>query len=84
MSAVIAEYEKENKVFGLKRIERQPLGLKDGDIVALKCGGPKMVIDHIVIVGTTIFVWCVWFDAKGKHHIDSFSPQVLEADDRSA
>jgi len=49
--------------------------IKDGDIVQLKSGGPKMTVNG---KGTTSgHVWCTWFDKEGKPQSGEFNPIAL-------
>ena len=48
------------------------------DVVRLKSGGPKMVVDHVVYFSDDIVsIHCVWFIDKREEA--SFSPAMLEA-----
>ncbi len=58
---------------------------KKGDLVEVKAGGPRMVIDDIHANGS---VFCLWFDGK-KRDSGMFAPETLKpspegGDDRSA
>ncbi len=49
-------------------------GLKPGDLVRLKSGGPKMTVMKI----ESGRVLCEWFGPNEKHEVKSFEPVVLE------
>jgi uncharacterized protein YodC (DUF2158 family) len=51
---------------------------KEGDIVALKSGGPPMTIESLEKYATgSIYAFCTWFDASGKH-TEQFNTMALE------
>jgi uncharacterized protein YodC (DUF2158 family) len=41
-------------------------GIKVGDVVQLKSGGPKMTVTSLGQDGGVLSAWCSWFDAKHK------------------
>lgn len=49
---------------------------KNGDIVVLKSGGPRMTV---MFYEQHAGVFCKWFDKEGKVNQDSFSEEGLEA-----
>lgn len=56
-------------------------GLKPGDTVRLKSGGPMMTVDHIITPARDS-AYCIWFDNDGKRHREIFSLASLKrADD---
>jgi uncharacterized protein YodC (DUF2158 family) len=56
-------------------------GIKAGDVVRLKSGGPDMTVqdtgDYLMSGGTGNDAKCVWFDGK-KRMIDIFAIEGLE------
>ena len=51
---------------------------KNGDVVRLKSGGPKMTVENIARDATgSLYAWCVWFDTSGRQGA-SFNPDALE------
>jgi uncharacterized protein YodC (DUF2158 family) len=51
---------------------------KEGDIVQLRSGGPKMIVDRLVHYSDdSTSVYCVWFDGGSKRECD-FPPDGLE------
>jgi uncharacterized protein YodC (DUF2158 family) len=50
-------------------------GLKPGDIVRLKSGGPKMTVMRIESGGRVL---CEWFTPDEEHQARSFDATVLE------
>jgi uncharacterized protein YodC (DUF2158 family) len=46
---------------------------KEGDVVTLKSGGPKMTVFKI----DSVDVWCEWFDGN-EHKRDYFTNSVLK------
>ncbi|WP_409433176.1 YodC family protein [Litorimonas sp. RW-G-Af-16] len=52
---------------------------KNGQIVRLKSGGPKMTIKGADDGDFDTPVWaCQWFDRNGKLHHDSFPEDMLD------
>jgi uncharacterized protein YodC (DUF2158 family) len=50
---------------------------KEGDVVKLKSGGPKMIVDRVVHYSDdSTSVYCVWFDNNEKKECD-FVPSGL-------
>lgn len=49
---------------------------KDGDIVTLKSGGPKMTVE-VASAAWTGLVYCSWFDDKRKLSKEQFQPEAL-------
>ena len=51
---------------------------KEGDVVRLKSGGPKMVVDRVKYFSDdSASVYCVWFENNKKLEYD-FPPSGLE------
>ena len=51
---------------------------KEGDVVRLKSGGPKMVVDRVKYFSDdSASVYCVWFVDSNKEECD-FPPDALE------
>jgi uncharacterized protein YodC (DUF2158 family) len=51
---------------------------KAGDLVQLKSGGPKMVVEQVgEDFGRRKRVWCNWFDGNKKSS-DTFAPEQLK------
>ena len=48
-----------------------------GDIVRLKSGGPKMVIEKVVDYKIQTWITCIWFDETGHKHLDRFEKRTL-------
>jgi uncharacterized protein YodC (DUF2158 family) len=52
---------------------------KEGDVVQLKSGGPKMVVDGVIYFSDdSASVHCVWFVVSKKEEC-SFTPHALES-----
>ena len=50
---------------------------KEGDVVRLKSGGPKMVVDRVKYFSDdSASVYCVWFVGSEKQECD-FPPDAL-------
>lgn len=49
---------------------------KEGDIVTLKSGGPKMTVE-VAETAWTGHVYCSWFDDKRKLSKEQFAPEAL-------
>ncbi|MGO9116044.1 MAG: YodC family protein [Desulfomonilaceae bacterium] len=47
---------------------------KPGDVVQVVSGGPGMTVAEVEEKG----VWCEWFNEKGEHKTELFSPNVLK------
>jgi uncharacterized protein YodC (DUF2158 family) len=60
-------------------IMKQQEQFKDGDIVQLKSGGPKMTVIE-GFIGTSGWVRCAWF-AASKHETAAFPPESLKRPD---
>ena len=43
-------------------------GIKEGDVVMLKSGGPTMTVTSVGDHYGTMTAWCVWFDGKKQVH----------------
>lgn len=52
-----------------------PNPFKEGDVLRLKSGGPKMTVLKVDADGC---VSCKWFDRNGKIHTDSFTSEMVE------
>ena len=57
--------------------------LQAGDVVQLKSGGPKMVIEWInrknpPNVFANLGACCSWFDSSGKQHTKMFAESALK------
>jgi len=51
---------------------------KEGDVVQLKSGGPRMIVDRVVhFSDDSTSVYCVWFDDTEKNE-GNFPPNGLE------
>jgi uncharacterized protein YodC (DUF2158 family) len=51
---------------------------KEGDVVQLKSGGPKMIVDRVVHYSDdSTSIYCVWFDNNKKQECD-FPPNGLK------
>jgi uncharacterized protein YodC (DUF2158 family) len=51
---------------------------KEGEVVRLKSGGPKMIVDRVVHYSDdSTSVYCVWFDDNKKQEC-TFPPSGLE------
>jgi uncharacterized protein YodC (DUF2158 family) len=51
---------------------------KEGDVVQLKSGGPRMTVDRVMHYSDdSTSVYCVWFDDDKKQECD-FPPDGLE------
>ncbi len=50
------------------------MDLKNGDVVALKSGGPKMTIENI----NNGNVSCTWYDKDNNLHRDTFNEKALD------
>ena len=51
---------------------------KEGEVVRLKSGGPKMIVDRVVHYSDdSTSVYCVWFDDNKKQECN-FPPNGLE------
>jgi uncharacterized protein YodC (DUF2158 family) len=48
--------------------------IKCGDVVQLKSGGPKMVVEGLRLPHTW---WCIWFDENGKQQAADFRKEIL-------
>lgn len=55
---------------------------KTGDKVRLRSGGLGMMVDFLGTPVGSDGVPCVWFDETGTFLSRTFSPEVLEIDDR--
>jgi uncharacterized protein YodC (DUF2158 family) len=55
-------------------------GIKAGDTVRLKSGGPRMTVARVEQGKTEARAWCQWFGEGGKKEADYFPVTSLQID----